>query len=239
MWNDHTFIFFFSSRRRHTRCSRDWSSDVCSSDLTTRSSTRVTAARSPWTRRSPTPGSRSRSWTRGWGSPPRSRGGSSRSSTVWGGAKLRGRGAVAWAWRSSSTWPKRMAAGSRSRAGRGRGAVSPCGSPWRAVARILIADDEPEIVRGLEDNLRFEGDQTVAATNGEDALTLALSDAPDLVLLDVMMPRMSGWDVCRELRRRGVDVPVIMLTARGAEVDRVLGLELGADDYVTKPFSLR
>jgi len=107
------------------------------------------------------------------------------------------------------------------------------------VARILIADDEPEIVRGLEDNLRFEGYQTVSATNGQDALALALSDAPDLVLLDIMMPRLSGWDVCRELRRRGVDVPVIMLTARGAEVDRVLGLELGADDYVTKPFSLR
>jgi len=107
------------------------------------------------------------------------------------------------------------------------------------VARILIADDEPEIVRGLEDNLRFEGYQTVSATNGQDAIALALSDAPDLVLLDIMMPRMSGWDVCRELRRRGVDVPVIMLTARGAEVDRVLGLELGADDYVTKPFSLR
>ena len=107
------------------------------------------------------------------------------------------------------------------------------------MARILIADDEPEIVRGLEDNLRFEGYQTVSATNGQDAIALALSDAPDLVLLDVMMPRMSGWDVCRELRRRGVDVPVIMLTARGAEVDRVLGLELGADDYVTKPFSLR
>ncbi len=107
------------------------------------------------------------------------------------------------------------------------------------MARILIADDEPEIVRGLEDNLRFEGYQTVSATNGQDAIALALSDAPDLVLLDIMMPRMSGWDVCRELRRRGVDVPVIMLTARGAEVDRVLGLELGADDYVTKPFSLR
>jgi len=100
-------------------------------------------------------------------------------------------------------------------------------------------DDEPAIVRGLEDNLRFEGYQTVSATNGEDGLALALSDAPDLVLLDIMMPKMSGWDVCRELRRRGVDVPVIMLTARGAEVDRVLGLEIGADDYVTKPFSLR
>jgi two-component system alkaline phosphatase synthesis response regulator PhoP len=100
-------------------------------------------------------------------------------------------------------------------------------------------DDEPAIVRGLEDNLRFEGYQTVSATNGEDGLALALSDAPDLVLLDIMMPKMSGWDVCRQLRGRGVDVPVIMLTARGAEVDRVLGLELGADDYVTKPFSLR
>src|SRR5216117_741549 len=101
--------------------------------------------------------------------------------------------------------------------------------------RILIVDDQPEIVRGLEDNLRFEGYQTTSATNGEDALALALSDAPDLVLLDLMLPRMSGWDVCRELRRKGIDVPVIMLTARGAEVDRVLGLELGADDYVTKP----
>mgnify|MGYP001560001707 CR=1 FL=1 len=105
--------------------------------------------------------------------------------------------------------------------------------------RILVVDDEPAIVRGLEDNLRFEGYQTVSATNGEDGLALALSDAPDLVLLDIMMPKMSGWDVCRQLRGRGVDVPVIMLTARGAEVDRVLGLELGADDYVTKPFSLR
>src|SRR5213592_3775635 len=105
--------------------------------------------------------------------------------------------------------------------------------------RILIVDDQPEIVRGLEDNLRFEGYQTTSATNGEDALALAMSDAPDLVLLDLMLPRMSGWDVCRELRRKGLDVPVIMLTALGAEVDRVLGLELGADDYVTKPFGLR
>ena len=107
------------------------------------------------------------------------------------------------------------------------------------MAKILIVDDEPEIVRGLEDNLRFEGYQTAAAANGEDALALALSGAPDLILLDVMMPRMSGWDVCRALREKGIDVPVIMLTARGEEVDRVRGLELGADDYVTKPFSLR
>ena len=107
------------------------------------------------------------------------------------------------------------------------------------MAKILIVDDEPEIVRGLEDNLRFEGYQTASAANGEEALVLALRGAPDLILLDVMMPRMSGWEVCRALRDKGIDVPVIMLTARGEEVDRVRGLELGADDYVTKPFSLR
>jgi len=90
--------------------------------------------------------------------------------------------------------------------------------------RILIVDDEPEIVRGLEDNLRFEGYQTVSATNGEDGLALASREAPDLILLDIMMPRMSGWDVCRELRRKGIDVPVVMLTARAEEADRVLGL---------------
>jgi len=105
--------------------------------------------------------------------------------------------------------------------------------------RILIVDDEPEIVRGLEDNLRFEGYQTCAATDGEMALALAAREAPDLVILDLMMPRMSGWEVCQSLRARGIDVPIIMLTARGAEADRVGGLELGADDYLTKPFSLR
>jgi len=105
--------------------------------------------------------------------------------------------------------------------------------------RILIVDDEPEMVRGLDDNLRFEGYETLAATDGRDGLALALREGPDLILLDIMMPRMSGWDLLRALRQKGVDVPVIMLTARGEEVDRVLGLELGADDYVTKPFSLR
>jgi DNA-binding response OmpR family regulator len=105
--------------------------------------------------------------------------------------------------------------------------------------RILIIDDEPEMVRGLEDNLRFEGYQTLSATNGADGLDLALREGPDLVLLDIMMPRLSGWDVLRGLRAKERDLPVIMLTARGEEVDRVLGLELGADDYVTKPFSLR
>jgi DNA-binding response OmpR family regulator len=105
--------------------------------------------------------------------------------------------------------------------------------------RILIVDDEPAIVRGLEDNLRFEGYETLAASSGEQGLARALGEAPDLVLLDVTMPGRSGWDVCRELRQRGLDVPIIMLTARGEEADRVRGLELGADDYITKPFSLR
>ncbi|HEV8639557.1 MAG TPA: response regulator transcription factor [Methylomirabilota bacterium] len=105
--------------------------------------------------------------------------------------------------------------------------------------RILIVDDEPEMVRGLEDNLGFEGYQTFTATNGEDALAVAAREAPDLVILDLMMPKMSGWEVCRALRAKGIDVPVIMLTARGEEADRVRGLELGADDYIAKPFSLR
>jgi two-component system alkaline phosphatase synthesis response regulator PhoP len=107
------------------------------------------------------------------------------------------------------------------------------------VARILIVDDEPAIVRGLEDNLRFEGYETLGATTPEEGLARALGDAPDLILLDIMMPRMSGWEVCQAVRARGIDVPIIMLTARGEEADRVRGLELGADDYVTKPFSLR
>jgi DNA-binding response OmpR family regulator len=107
------------------------------------------------------------------------------------------------------------------------------------VPRILIVDDEPEMVRGLQDNLRFEGYQTLTAGDGERALALALSEAPDLIVLDLMLPGQSGWDVCRSLRQRGLDIPIIMLTARGEEADQVRGLELGADDYVTKPFSLR
>ncbi len=105
--------------------------------------------------------------------------------------------------------------------------------------RILIVDDEPHIVRGLEDNLRFEGYHTSTATDGHQALAVAAREAPDLILLDIMMPGLSGWDVCRQLRGQGIDVPIIMLTARGEETDRIRGLELGADDYITKPFSLR
>ena len=104
--------------------------------------------------------------------------------------------------------------------------------------RILIVDDEPAMVRGLEDNLRFEGYQVLSATSGREGLDLAVREGPDLILLDVMMPALSGWEVLRALVKQGRDIPVIMLTARGEELDRVLGLELGADDYITKPFAL-
>jgi two-component system response regulator VicR len=104
--------------------------------------------------------------------------------------------------------------------------------------KILLADDDEMIVDVLRYRLEGEGYTVIVARDGEEALQLALSANPDLVLLDVMMPRMQGWEVCRELRRTS-GVPILMLTARGEEMDRVLGLELGADDYVIKPFSFR
>ncbi len=105
--------------------------------------------------------------------------------------------------------------------------------------RILVIDDEPEMLTGLEDNLSYEGYAVLTARDGPDGLAKAQRELPDLIILDIMMPSMSGWDVCRELRKKGVHVRIIMLTARGQEVDTVVGLELGADDYVTKPFSVR
>ena len=105
--------------------------------------------------------------------------------------------------------------------------------------RILIVEDEPDLLRGLELNLKSEGYGVLTATTGNAGLEAAVRDRPDLVLLDIMLPGMSGLDVCRELRRGRFDRPIIMLTARSAEVDRVVGLEIGADDYVTKPFGLR
>ena len=105
--------------------------------------------------------------------------------------------------------------------------------------RILIVDDQQDLLSGLAVNFRREGYEVLTATEGEAALRLARSGLPDLIILDLMLPGMSGLDVCRELRRTGVETPIIMLTARGEEIDRVLGLEIGADDYLTKPFSLR
>ena len=105
--------------------------------------------------------------------------------------------------------------------------------------RILIVEDEKNIVDILSFNLSKEGYETLEAYDGETGLQLALEQDPDLILLDLMLPRMNGFDVCRGLRRAGHNTPVIMLTAREEETDKVLGLELGADDYITKPFSVR
>lgn len=105
--------------------------------------------------------------------------------------------------------------------------------------RILIVEDEPAMVAGLRDNFEYEGYEVISAGDGAAGLERALVDDPDLVVLDVMMPRMSGLDVCKQLKAKRPSIPIIMLTARGQEIDKVVGLELGADDYVTKPFSIR
>ena len=105
--------------------------------------------------------------------------------------------------------------------------------------RIIIVDDEPNMRLGLIDNLEFEGYQVDFAENGREGLEKILNNSYDLILLDVMMPEMSGFDVCKKAREKGIIAPIILLTAKGEEIDKVLGLELGADDYVTKPFSLR
>jgi DNA-binding response OmpR family regulator len=105
-------------------------------------------------------------------------------------------------------------------------------------ARILVVDDEPAVTDLLAYNFRKAGYEILLAADGREALRLARQSSPDLILLDLMLPEVDGLDVCRELRKTS-DVPIIMLTARGEEIDRVVGLELGADDYVTKPFSVR
>jgi DNA-binding response OmpR family regulator len=105
--------------------------------------------------------------------------------------------------------------------------------------KILIIEDEEELVKGLKLNLEAEGYEVIWALDGEDGLAKALRDGPDLILLDIMLPKKDGLDVCRELRRHNVSVPIVMLTAKREEVDKVVGLEIGADDYVSKPFGVR
>jgi DNA-binding response OmpR family regulator len=105
--------------------------------------------------------------------------------------------------------------------------------------KILIVEDEPNMSRGLRDNLEFEGYQVEIAETGIAGLKLMTTKPYDLILLDVMMPEMSGFEVCKRARESRVDVPIILLTAKSEEIDKVLGLELGADDYITKPFSVR
>lgn len=104
---------------------------------------------------------------------------------------------------------------------------------------ILLVDDDEELGQGLEVHLLRDGYKVIRATRGQAGLDLAREHRPDLILLDVNMPGTSGLDVCRELRKQGMTTPIIMLTARSEEIDKVLGLELGADDYVTKPFGVR
>lgn len=103
---------------------------------------------------------------------------------------------------------------------------------------ILVVEDDPSILRGLELNLQVEGYSVITCSDGEDGLKQALERRPDVVLLDVMLPKLSGFDVCRQLRKQGLKMPIIMLTAKNQEIDKIMGLELGADDYVTKPFSV-
>ena len=103
--------------------------------------------------------------------------------------------------------------------------------------KVLVVEDDDSMRVALRDGFSFEGYDVTIARDGEAGLRSAVSERPDLVILDVMLPKINGLDVCKRLRSEGHDVPIIMLTARGQEVDRVLGLKLGADDYVTKPFS--
>ena len=103
---------------------------------------------------------------------------------------------------------------------------------------ILIIEDDPTMLRGLKDNLTFKGYRVKTASDGESGLNEALNSKPDLILLDIMLPKINGYEICRLIRAEGLDVPIIMLTAKGQESDIILGLNLGADDYVTKPFNI-
>ncbi len=103
---------------------------------------------------------------------------------------------------------------------------------------ILVIEDDQAIAMGLEKNLRFEGFGVILAKDGQSGLEAALGKSPDAVILDVMLPKMSGFEVCKALRKHDAKMPIIMLTARNQEIDKIMGLDLGADDYITKPFSV-
>ena len=105
--------------------------------------------------------------------------------------------------------------------------------------KILIIEDEEDLVKGLKINLLDEGYKVDYSLDGKEGLSKALSEKPDLILLDIMLPGMNGLEICKELRRKNMDIPILMLTAKGEEIDKVIGLEMGADDYISKPFSIR
>jgi DNA-binding response OmpR family regulator len=107
------------------------------------------------------------------------------------------------------------------------------------MSTVLVIEDERAILEGLRDNLEFEGFRVLTANDGESGLKTAREQKPDVIVLDLMLPRLSGYEVCRRLRAEKIATPILMLTARGEEMDRVAGLDLGADDYMTKPFSVR
>ena len=104
---------------------------------------------------------------------------------------------------------------------------------------ILIIEDDPALLRGLRDNFEFEGYRVQTAADGDAGLKAALAIRPDLIILDLMLPKVNGYEICRFLREEQFDMPILMLTAKGQESDIVLGLKLGADDYITKPFSIK
>lgn len=106
-------------------------------------------------------------------------------------------------------------------------------------SRILIVEDDPALLRGLKDTFTAKGCTVDTASDGETGLELALTNQSDLILLDLMLPKVNGYEICRAVRERGLEMPIVMLTAKGQEEDIVLGLNLGADDYVTKPFKVR
>ncbi|MDP2039259.1 MAG: response regulator transcription factor [Ignavibacteria bacterium] len=105
--------------------------------------------------------------------------------------------------------------------------------------KILVIEDDPAILKGLEESLRTENYQVITSSDGEDGFKKAKKEKIDLILLDIMLPNKNGIDICRDLRRDKVETPILMLTSKKEEMDKVLGLEIGADDYVTKPFSIR
>ena len=107
------------------------------------------------------------------------------------------------------------------------------------MSRILVVEDDPAILRGLSDNLKAEAHEVLTASDGEEGYRLIVERKLDLIILDLMLPKLGGYEVCRKVRGEGVQTPILILSARGEESDRVLGLDLGADDYVTKPFSVR
>ncbi len=107
------------------------------------------------------------------------------------------------------------------------------------MAKLLIIEDEPSMQLGLKDNMILEGYLVETASDGEEGLSKIKTNSFDLILLDVMLPKLSGFDVCKAARSSGIGTPIVLLTARGEEIDKILGLEFGADDYITKPFSVR